>query len=322
MKEKGFDLMNTLGSQKIPFIFFTSFDKSKMEVFPVSDLQNNPAVMYDFEGLKNFSNLPKSNIAVLLKPKPLTFKAYHKQFQKVQEALKQGNSYLLNLTTATPISCNLSMLEIFSRSQARFRLYVRDQFVCFSPEKFITIENNQIHTFPMKGTIDATIPNAEEIILADEKEMAEHNTIVDLLRNDISMVATNTTVEKYRYIDKLTTHKGDLLQVSSHIKADLKEGWQHEIGTILDKLTPAGSICGAPKQKTCELIEQIETHNRNFYTGVCGIFTGDEVKSGVMIRFIEKTETGLVFKSGGGIHHLSKVEDEYKELIQKIYLPF
>ena len=173
----------------------------------------------------------------------------------------------------------------------------------------------------MKGTIDAAIPNAKEIILADEKEMAEHIMIVDLLRNDLSIVAKNVKVEQFRYVDEINAGDKKLLQVSSHISGELQENWQEHLGDILKALLPAGSISGTPKKSTVELIEKIEGYERGFFSGVFGVFDGESLDSGVMIRFIEKTEQGYVYKSGGGITIESNPKAEYKEMCDKIYLP-
>jgi len=86
-------------------------------------------------------------------------------------------------------------------------------------------------------------------------------------------------------------------------------------------LLPAGSITGAPKNKTVEIIRSTETYERGFYTGVFGVFDGCNMDSAVMIRFIERTPEGYVYKSGGGITAFSKVEDEYNEILEKIYVP-
>jgi para-aminobenzoate synthetase component 1 len=86
-------------------------------------------------------------------------------------------------------------------------------------------------------------------------------------------------------------------------------------------LLPAGSILGAPKKKTLEIILEAENFSRGFYTGVCGFFDGTNLDSCVMIRLIEKENDQLFFKSGGGITHLSKIKDEYQEVKNKIYVP-
>jgi len=88
------------------------------------------------------------------------------------------------------------------------------------------------------------------------------------------------------------------------------------------QLLPAGSITGAPKSKTVEIIAKAENYKRNYYTGIFGVYDGNTLESAVMIRFIEKDFGQLYFKSGGGITSMSDPVKEYDELIQKIYVPF
>jgi para-aminobenzoate synthetase component 1 len=109
--------------------------------------------------------------------------------------------------------------------------------------------------------------------------------------------------------------------VSSHISGNLQENWQESVGTILKALLPAGSISGAPKRSTLEIIDQVEEYERGFFSGVFGVFDGESLDSGVMIRFIEKTSQGYIYKSGGGITLDSDVDSEYRELLDKIYFP-
>jgi len=128
-------------------------------------------------------------------------------------------------------------------------------------------------------------------------------------------------VPKFRYIDKIQAGDKELLQVSSKIEANLAENWQENLGEILDKLTPAGSITGTPKRKTVEIIDSIEPTPRGLYTGIFGIFDGKNLQSAVMIRAISKEQNELFYHSGGGITLDSDVKLEYQELIDKIYLP-
>jgi len=173
----------------------------------------------------------------------------------------------------------------------------------------------------MKGTIDSSVPDAKRKILNDLKETAEHHTIVDMIRNDLSMVSTNVKVEKFRFINRVKTFNKTLLQVSSKITGQLPVDYQAHLGNVLFTLLPAGSICGAPKKKTLEIISKSETYKRGYYTGVFGIFDGSELQSAVMIRFIEKNGTEFLFKSGGGITFYSDPVKEYQELIDKVYVP-
>jgi para-aminobenzoate synthetase component 1 len=174
----------------------------------------------------------------------------------------------------------------------------------------------------MKGTIDASIENAKEVILSDYKETCEHNTIVDLMRNDLNIIGSNVRVERFRYIDELKTSRGNILQVSSEVKADLNYDFYPKLGDILFKLLPAGSISGAPKESTIQIIKEAESEKRGFYTGVFGFFDGHNLDSAVIIRYIEKENDSHYFRSGGGITINSSSMDEYQEAINKIYLPF
>lgn len=157
--------------------------------------------------------------------------------------------------------------------------------------------------------------------MADAKEEAEHNTIVDLIRNDISVVASEVVVTKFRYPDYLRTNNKNLIQISSEIRGKLPQNWHNSVGNILDSLLPAGSVSGAPKIKTLEVIRDAEAAPRGYYTGVAGIFDGENLNSCVLIRFIEQRSDGLYFRSGGGITAMSDLDSEYKELIDKIYVP-
>ena len=155
---------------------------------------------------------------------------------------RHGNSFLLNLTCPTPIETNYEMRDIFIRSVAPFRLYLEDRLVIFSPERFIRIEGDAISSNPMKGTMDASIPGAHGLLASDPKEDAEHNTIVDLIRNDLSMVASGVRVRRFKYIERLKTHQGELLQMSSEIRGRLPADFRKSLGNILFQILPAGSI--------------------------------------------------------------------------------
>ena len=201
-----------------------------------------------------------------------------------------------NLTVQTPIETNLSPEEIFHRSDTLYKVYVPGTFVCFSPERFVKIEKSVISSNPMKGTIDAHIPDAETKILSDYKELSEHYTIVDLIRNDLSMVASLVRVERFRYIDRIETSNGPILEVSSEIKGDLPSDWKNRLGEIIRTLLPAGSISGAPKEATLKLIRKAEAAPRGFYTGVSGYFDGKSFDSAVLIRFIDLESSPYVYQ--------------------------
>jgi len=314
--------LNKLGRKRIPFLFVLDFDLNSPLIYPLESLHSSQDILYQIPGNRNFIQPSYSaQKPLVLKKFPISFSTYKHAFETVQKSINRGDSFLVNLTFPTPIHVNMTLKELFFAARAPYKLWLKDRFVVFSPERFITIDEGRIFTYPMKGTIDATRDHAREIILSDKKEMAEHVTIVDLLRNDLSRYATNVGVDKFRYIDTITTDSGKLLQVSSQISGKLPSDYQTRLGDIIASMLPAGSISGAPKHKTLEIIRATEGYDRNYYTGVFGVFDGKNLKSAVMIRFIEKTESGYVFKSGGGITTFSEVDKEYQELIQKVYVP-
>ena len=227
----------------------------------------------------------------------------------------------MNLTFRTPIDINLTLREIFAVSQAPYKLLYDENFVVFSPECFVKIIDGRIYTFPMKGTINASVDNAANVLIGNKKEEYEHNTIVDLMRNDLSMVSIDVEVLKYRYIETINTHKSQILQTSSEIAGVLPTDWRANLGEVILRLLPAGSISGAPKEKTVEIIQEVEGQPRGYYTGVFGIFDGASLDTAVMIRFIEQSDGEMFFRSGGGITALSCADDEYQELLEKIYVP-
>lgn len=311
--------MNTWGRERKPFLFFVDYKGENGQVIPLDEVDQE-TIAYCVNGKTN-QRIPSSLQQPQLQVNPIGFEIYQARFNQVMQHIQKGNTYLINLTVPTPIELEGSLFDVFHASKAKYKLAVKDQFVCFSPEIFVQIKANRIYSYPMKGTIDATLPHAAQLILSDEKETAEHYTIVDLIRNDLNIVAKNVRVDRFRYLDRLQTTKGELLQMSSQISGDLQENWQDEVGTLLGQLLPAGSITGSPKQKTVAIIDAVEAYERNYYTGVCGIFDGETLDTAVMIRFIEQQGEQWVYKSGGGITFASQADKEYEEILQKIYLP-
>lgn len=314
-------VMNDFGRRRVPFLFITDFLAQNTVILPLSQVNGN-VLLYDFNSQTNFQ--PYGNYPIKtfeFNKTPVTFSNYQWKFEKVMQHIKRGNSFLTNLSVCTKIDANIDLHTIFAHSHAKYKLWWKDKFVCFSPEIFVQVRGNRIASFPMKGTIDANMPDAALSILADRKEFAEHATIVDLIRNDLSRVASKVWVARYRYLDSIVTNQKTLLQVSSEIAGLMPDNWRETIGDWLFRLLPAGSICGAPKPKTLEIIQEVEQYDRGYYTGIAGIFDGQNLDSGVLIRFIEATKDGLIFKSGGGVTALSTAFSEYQEVIDKVYLP-
>ncbi len=310
-----FEYLNELGRKREAFLFICDFKAQNLEVVLLKDLDKE-----EIEFCIDANYKIKKHKHTLMKiPQPFT--SYKEKFDFVIEKIQSGETYLLNLTQPSKIESSLTLKEIYQNANAHYKLRYKDKFVCFSPEKFVYLAKETIHAYPMKGTIDASFTDAKEKILADKKEMAEHVMVVDLLRNDLSIVATNVKVEQFRYVQAIDAGEKKLLQVSSHISGHVGEFWHNRVGSILQSLLPAGSISGAPKKRTLEIIQAVEGYERGYFSGVFGVYDGETLDSGVMIRFIEKTHEGYIYKSGGGITLDSDAYLEYNELQDKIYLP-
>ncbi len=308
-------LLNFYGSLNESFFFVIDFEAKNYYVSPLSSLDED--VLFSMEAKK-----PPLGKKRAYRKFPVSFERYRKAFWEVKREIKKGNTYLLNLTFPSEIEIDYSLKEIYEYTEAKYKLYFKDRFVTFSPETFVEIKDDTIYTYPMKGTIDAKIKNAKETILKDEKEMAEHTMVVDLLRNDLGIVAKNIRVDRFRYVEKIKAGERELLQVSSKISGKLPEGWNERIGDILLSMLPAGSVSGTPKKSTVKIIKRVEGYDRGFFTGIFGVYKDKTLKSAVMIRFIEKIGERLFYKSGGGITIDSDLQKEYKELSDKIYVPF
>ena len=315
-----FQRMDSLSEEGTPFFFMVDFRMEKVEVYLEHEILPS-GLLVDFQNFKKEKGVFTLAADFYLKTFPESKDDYKKGFENVQKHLKLGNSYLANYTRKTKIETNLSLEDIFHLSQAKYKVKYKDEFVFFSPETFVEIIDNEIFTHPMKGTIDAAKENAAELLKNDVKEKAEHYTVVDLLRNDLSMVADEVSVKEFQRIDFIKTKQKNLYAMSSEISGKVKPEFRGKMGSIMQTLLPAGSILGAPKPKTMEIVLESENYERGWYTGVCGWFDGKNLDSCVMIRFIEKEDENFYFKSGGGITHLSKLADEYQEMKNKIYVP-
>jgi len=312
--------MNRLGQAKVPFLFMVDFEMEKPWVIKLSDVDPG-RILFDVNGFTNVEKKLKSTGGMSIEKFPVPLEAYQKKFEKVFSHLEYGDSFLTNLTIKTVIKVNHSLTDIFFLSQAKYKLLLKEQFLVFSPEIFVQLKDGKIFSYPMKGTIDASTPNAKERLLNDKKEVSEHVTIVDLIRNDLSQIASDVSVARFRYMDEIRTDSKTLLQVSSEIVGQLEDNYFSYLGDILVRLLPAGSVSGAPKPKTLEIIKNVEGEKRGYYTGVFGVFDGKNLDSGVMIRFIEKQHEKYFYRSGGGITTQSTVASEYQEAIDKVYVP-
>ncbi|MDZ4058755.1 MAG: aminodeoxychorismate synthase component I [Bacteroidales bacterium] len=315
--------MNKSSSAGAPFLFAVDFEMER-GIFIREPLSSRDILFRMGDITNSVKKRSKTDKRACLSIKsPLSLDEYRRRFSIVSGGLMRGDTYLINLTCKTAIELNISMEEIFYASQSPFAICVRNGFVCFSPERFVRVENGVISSRPMKGTILSNISGAEEKILSDYKESCEHNTITDLIRNDLGKVSRRVWVERFRYIDRVMTDRGEILQVSSDIRGEISAQSIKRAGDLIFSMLPAGSVSGAPKLSTLRIIGEAEGEKRGFYTGVFGYFDGNVLDSAVIIRYIERDADGaLWYRSGGGITVNSNCDDEYKEMMDKIYLPF
>ena len=249
---------------------------------------------------------------------------YAEAFARVQEELRAGNSYELNLTYREEVTSDSSPLEIYRRLQstnpAPYAGLLRHDdtwLLSASPERYATIDRNRVlETRPIKGTTPRGGTPQEDAELraqlaTEPKFRAENLMIVDLIRNDLSMVCDVGTVEVPRLMEVesyATVH-----QLVSTVRGRLRDG----VGTVdaLRALFPAGSMTGAPKLRTMAIIDEVEATPRGIYAGAFGWISGDgRADLGVVIRSLFRSGARpWVLGTGGGITVLSDLQQEWAE---------
>lgn len=315
------DRLNELGCKRQACFFLMDFEQRRPRVWDLAAEEiDQPS--FSFPNRREEQAPPEGLLPIQLVADHVPADVFQRAFQVVQDGLQRGDSFLTNLTFPTPVQLTGNLEDIYWQSEAKYRIFAPDNFVCFSPETFVTIDaSGYIESRPMKGTaLDTDIARNE--LLTSRKEIAEHATIVDLIRNDLSQVAKRVRVTDYRYFHKIATSSRGLVQTSSKIGGQLPQDWHEQLGTILARLLPAGSVSGAPKRATLDIIQRAEPGPRGYYCGIGGYFDGESLDTCVLIRFIEKTEDdNYLFRSGGGITARSNWREEFAELQAKIRIP-
>lgn len=322
-----YQLMDELTLSKTPYLFLIDFESQSPFIIPLSELMSGEAfIRFHFPTENNdsfFSSSTKNTIQNnCIEPHFSSFADYSDKLKLTKELFVKYGVDVINLTQPTAVKLANSLDEIYEQASSKYKVCLKDHFISFSPETFLQInEEGIISCFPMKGTIDASIPNSRELVLDNKKEEEEHRATVNSIISELELVSDEVRISRYRYIDKLSTSNKSLLQVSSEIKGELKKKYKSSYGELFSKLLPAGSIVGAPKQKALRIISQVEGYTRGFYTGICGVYNGKTLDSCVLIRFIEQTPNGFVYKSGGGVTLSSDALTEFNEIKDKIYVP-
>ncbi|MEY8757139.1 aminodeoxychorismate synthase component I [Peribacillus frigoritolerans] len=294
---------------KMPLLWFGIFDKPEEEI---------PEKMTGAFNLAEWQSETDSN-------------AYRSGFQRIKSEIKKGNTYQVNYTMRLQSQFegdDFAFFERLKRAQrSNYSAYLNvgsHRILSASPELFFRWEDGQLITRPMKGTVKrgTTLKGDQlnaEWLAASEKNQAENYMIVDLLRNDLGMIAQPGSVEvpQLKAIEKYPT----VWQMTSTITADTNPGTT--IIDIFKALFPCGSITGAPKIKTMEIIADIENSPREVYCGAIGFITPEsEAVFNVPIRtvVIDKETGKAEYGVGGGITWDSELSEEYDEAFLKAKL--
>lgn len=272
------------------------------------------------------SNIP-DNSALISNLKLNTIRnEYIKSVNKIKEQIKQGNTYQINYTVQAHFIITKTVSEIFTallyQQSAEYICLLNDNgrvIISFSPELFfqVSCNDNKITSKPMKGTIKRGVnlnsdKQHHELLRRSEKDRAENIMIVDLLRNDLGKISKYNTVftENQYEIKKYES----LYQMVTTVKGELKTC---SFKNIIENIFPCGSITGAPKRKTMEIISRLEKEPRGIYTGAIGFFTKDNWIFNVPIRTIELNGNKGKLGIGSGIVWDSLPENEYDEVLLK-----
>jgi len=272
-------------------------------------------------------NVSESTFVIKEKPKSNMSKAYYQQaFDKIKFYLTEGDSYQVNLAQRFSSTCSGNPWTAYKAlrkiNAAPFSCYVNFpevQVLSSSPERFLKVTDGEVETKPIKGTRPrhAELAKDQQHINAlsnSKKDRAENVMIVDLLRNDMSKnckagsvkVPTLFNVESFATVHHLV----------STVKGVLSEG-DHALD-LLRSCFPGGSITGAPKIRSMEIIEELEPNRRGIYCGSIGYiaFNGN-MDTNIAIRTLVHSKNTIRFWAGGGIVNDSVMEDEYQESYDK-----
>lgn len=293
----------------------TGYNKAVMELKQLCEL------------LQNGKKKEEAGGHLLDEVKPLfDRKTYCDMVEKAKRYIHEGDIFQIVLSNrlSAPFEGSLlntyRILRTMNPSPYMFYFSGTDVEVAgASPETLVKLEDGVLHTFPLAGTRprgknEAEDKALEKELLADEKELAEHNMLVDLGRNDLGRVSRfgSVQVEKLHSIERYS----HVMHIGSTVRGEIREGYDalDAIGAVL----PAGTLSGAPKIRACQLIGELENNKRGIYGGAIGYidFTGN-MDTCIAIRIAYKKNGRVFIRSGAGIVADSAPEKEYEECINK-----
>ena len=245
---------------------------------------------------------------------------------KAKYHIKEGDIFQIVLSNRLSADYEGSMLNVYrilrtlNPSPYMFYFSGTDVEVAgASPETLVKLEGRTLHTFPLAGTrprgkTETEDRNLEKDLLNDPKELAEHNMLVDLGRNDIGRISEfgSVKVEKYHSIERFS----HVMHIGSTVRGTIREDL--DAMDAIDSILPAGTLSGAPKIRACELINSLENNKRGIYGGAIGYidFAGN-LDTCIAIRIAYKKNGKIFIRSGAGIVADSDPDKEYTECINK-----
>ena len=256
--------------------------------------------------------------------------SYIQKIQSLQNEIKEGNTYQGNFTTFLEFQSTLESKSIFKlllqRQNTAYKAFLPTPFgeiLSFSPELFFQIRGQEILTKPMKGTMPRGESQGEDeanklFLSQDLKNRSENVMIVDLLRNDLSKIIQKGSLQ-VPHLFEIETYP-TLFQMTSSIQGKLIDGIS--LFEVFEALYPCGSITGAPKKSTIEILKGLENKERGVYCGAIGMLYGENATFSIPIRTIYKQENRCLYGVGSGIVWDSKPEEEYAELQTKMKFLF
>ncbi len=252
--------------------------------------------------------------------------SYTQAFNRIKHYLQEGDCYQVNLAQRFVAACEgdswTAYQQLRELNAAPFSCYLNFpdvQILSSSPERFLKLTNGIVETKPIKGTRPRKLDIAEDrkqiaMLETSEKDRAENLMIVDLLRNDIGKTCKKGSVKvsKLFAVETYSTVHHLVSTVTGELEAD-----QHALD-LLKSCFPGGSITGAPKIRSMEIIEELEPHRRGVYCGAIGYIGFDgNMDTNIAIRTLVHSNNTIRFWAGGGIVNDSAVEDEYQECFDK-----
>lgn len=244
---------------------------------------------------------------------------------QIHHHIYEGNTYQVNFTLKYKFKFSGNAAALYAALRRRQRVEY-GAYLCFpglnvlsrSPELFIRKEGDRLEAKPMKGTSKRGKTVQEDLemaafLLADEKSRAENVMIVDLLRNDLSRVAKNVSTQKLFEVQTYETLHQMISTITGTVERDI------DLKVLLRELFPCGSITGAPKIRTMEIIRELEKEPRGIYTGAIGYLSpGQDLRFNVPIRTVVLWPDGSgEMGVGSGIVHDSDARAEFQECILK-----